>query len=410
MRNKRFFLKLTLLFVLSVCMVFVAAANEPLDLEDILDEFEHHSGTIYTMVNKDGDVIMRTARQIVAGDEYINRDNDYYRVVSVEDGIATAELVERITLAEPQPESFLSRVDRLLRNAIPVQQGNQKNRRVAVYNSHGAEAYIQGDGAESQDEGGGILDVGDEFTQALEKQGVKVVRSRETHTPHDAGAYQRSRRTAEEQLKEGPDALIDVHRDAVPEEEYLEEVEGKQRVQIQLVVGRQNQNMAATREFAEGLKKAADEKYPGLVKGIFMARGNYNQDLSPRAILIEVGSHTNDKEQAKESVNLFAEVVTDYLYGDGEGEGLAVPGRGTPGGPGGTALRSVLWIVLGLAVAVGAFLLISAGGFDQAKAKLKQFTNREFTNALGLSEEEEEKECCGTCKKDDGEGGGREGS
>ena len=27
--------------------------------------------------------------------------------------------------------------------------------------------------------------------------------------------------------KENPDAVIDVHRDAVPEEEYLEEVEGK---------------------------------------------------------------------------------------------------------------------------------------------------------------------------------------
>jgi stage II sporulation protein P len=407
MKNKFFFLKLTLLLALSVSLVFVAAANEPLDeLEDIFDHFEHHSGKVYTMVDQDGEVIMRTARQVVVGDEYINIANNYYRVVSVEESTATAELIERVTLAEPQKEGFLARVDRLMRNAIPVQQGEQQNRRIAVYNSHGAEAYIEGDGAESKDEGGGILDVGDAFAKALEDQGVDVIRSRETHTPHDAGAYQRSRRTAEEALKQSPDALIDVHRDAVPEEEYLEEVEGEQRVQIQLVVGRQNQNMAATQEFAEGLKNAADEKYPGLVKGIFMARGSYNQDLSPTAVLIEVGSHTNDKDSALESVELFAEVVNDYLYGE-NGEAAGGPlGTDAPGTPGGTALRSILWVILGLVVVVGAFLVISAGGFDQAKAKLKNFKNREFTNTLGLPRDEDEKQESEEDRDDGGSEGG----
>ncbi|MDW7651682.1 MAG: stage II sporulation protein P [Bacillota bacterium] len=263
--------------------------------------------------------------------------------------------------------------------------------------------------SKSKDPGGGILDVGDQFAQALEKQNVEVIRSKEPHTPHDAGAYQRSRRTVEEALKEEPDALIDVHRDAVPEEEYLEEVKGKERVQIQLVVGRQNQNMATIREFAEGLKNAADEKYPGLVKGIFMARGNYNQDMSPRAILIEVGSHTNNKDQAEESVGLFAEVVNDYLYGTEEGEDIASPGPSTPGGPGGTALRSVMWVVLGLVLVVGVFLLISTGGFEQMKAKLGQFKNREFSNTLGGPRDEDIEEAESSEKNKD-DGGGREGS
>ena len=57
--------------------------------------------------------------------------------------------------------------------------------------------------------------------------------------PHDAGAYDRSRRTAEELLQENPDALFDVHRDAVPAEEYTAKVDGEQVAQIQLVVGQQ---------------------------------------------------------------------------------------------------------------------------------------------------------------------------
>ena len=124
--------------------------------------------------------------------------------------------------------------------------------------------------------------MGDELSKALERRGVEVIRSRERHVPHDAGAYQRPRRTVEEILKQNPDAIIDVHRDAVPKEEYLEKVERQERVQIQLVVGRQNQNMAPIRAFAEGLKKQSDEKFPGLIRGIFMARGKYNQDVSPR--------------------------------------------------------------------------------------------------------------------------------
>lgn len=409
MKNKFFSLKLALLLVLSVSMLFMTAASEVPDLEDILDHFEHSSGKIYSMVDEDGNLIMRTARQIVVGDEYINRDNNYYRVVSVEGETAVAELLEQIVLAKPRRESFLQRVDRALRNAIPVQQRRGQNRRIGIYNSHGAEAYIQGDGAESQDEGGGILNVGDQLAQALEGRGIEVIRSRETHTPHDAGAYQRSRRTAEEMLKQEPDAIIDVHRDAVPEEEYLEEVEGEQRVQVQLVVGRQNQNMAATREFAEGLKNQADEQFPGLVKGIFMARGNYNQDMSPRAILIEVGSHTNDKDQALETMDLFAEVVDGFLYGAaGDGEAAAPPAAD---GADGTALRSVLWVVLGLIAVVGVFLLISAGGFEQAKQKLRQFTNKEFTNTLGLPDEEEEKrESCDSCDDSNQNSGGKEGS
>ncbi len=382
---------LALALCLLLCLVVPAQGANMVELPD---PFEHLSGRVFTMADEDGQVIMRTARQITVGDEYINRKNNYYRVIAVEGELATARLVEKAVLADPpgaDGAGFLARVEKMLRNAIPVQRRGRQ-RKVAIYNSHGAESYIKGDGAESKDPGGGIIDVGNSLAKALEQRGVEVVRSEEPHTPHDAGAYQRSRRTVEEQLKAGPDALVDVHRDAVPEEEYLEEVAGAQRVQIQLVVGRQNQNAAATREFAEGLKKVADEKYPGLIKGIFMARGNYNQDMSPRSILIEVGSHTNEKAQAEESAELFADVLTVYLYGTEEGGELA-GGPTTPGGPGGAALRAFLWLILVAIVVTAGYLFVSTGGYEQAKAKLKEFRQKEFTSSIGVAEEEREEPC-----------------
>ena len=404
-RFKKFFLVLSICFVMAITTT--TGVSE--ELKNLLDPFDHETGKVYTIIDEEGQVVLRTARRITVGDEYINTENNHYRVVSVEDEQAVARLLEKVvSQAEPlnQGEGWLARVNYLLQNSLPVQV-KENERKVAVYNSHGAESYIQGDGTESQDPGG-IIDVGNTFSQALEQKGTQVIRSEEPHTPHDAGAYMRSRRTAEESLQGNPDALIDVHRDAAPEEEYLTQVDNQERVQIQLIVGRQNQNMANNREFAEGLKKVADENYPGLVKGILMARGNYNQDLSPRSILIEVGSHTNNKDGAEESVSLFADVVNIYLYGTAEGEELAGAPT-TMGGPGGTALRAMIWLLFGAAVIGGLYMVISTGGIDEIKEKIRKFKNKEFANFLGAPQKNEE---CDNEKKEckEGDDTGPEGS
>ena len=380
MNKKMLFpLKTVILLILAISAVSLAPpAVHGFNFEDLIDGMP---GEVYTMVDEKGSIIMRTARQVNVGDEYISSDNKHYRVKSVDGNRATAEYLRTVTLADTEQNGLPAGMPQA---ALPVQQTKgASNKKIAIYSSHGAESYIKGDGTESKDPGGGILDVADALQKSLEKKGINVIRSREPHTPHDAGAYQRSRRTAEEAIKENPDAIIDVHRDAVPEEEYLEEVEGKKRVQIQLVVGRQNQNMANNRQFAEGLKKQADKNYPGLIKGIFMARGNYNQDMSPRAVLIEVGSHTNDKELAEESVQLFSEVVNDYLYGTAEGGETAGPAPTTLQGAGGTALRAVLWIIFALIIGIGAYLLVSSGGIEQAKERLRSFTKRELPGIFG---------------------------
>lgn len=70
-------------------------------------------------------------------------------------------------------------------------------------------------------------------------------------------------------------------------EEYQGNVNGRPLAKTQLVVGRQNPQMNTVNNFAQQLKAIADNKYPGLVKGIFYGKGGYNQDIYPRSILIE---------------------------------------------------------------------------------------------------------------------------
>lgn len=54
-------------------------------------------------------------------------------------------------------------------------------------------------------------------------------------------------------------------------------------------MGRQNQNSEANIAFAEKMKAYYDEVKPGLIKSIFMAKGNYNQDLAPNSGFVRSG-------------------------------------------------------------------------------------------------------------------------
>ena len=223
-----------------------------------------------------------------------------------------------------------------------------------MYSTHSDESYVPDDGTESKWKNAGIYDVGESLKHALEALGIDAVYSRETFLPHDADAYTRSRRTAEELLKKGPDALIDVHRDAVPANQYETKVDGDDVSKVRLFVGRSNPNAAANKAFARQLKAAADEAYPGLVKDIFIGRGNYNQELYPHAILLEFGTHKIDKDKAIASTKYMANVLNAVLYGgaaSGTGRGAGLK----------SAMKGAGWAVLALAVAAAAYALLATG-------------------------------------------------
>ncbi|HBN95956.1 MAG TPA: stage II sporulation protein P, partial [Firmicutes bacterium] len=124
---------------------------------------------------------------------------------------------------------------------------------------------------------------------------------------------------------------------------------------VRLVVGRQNQNREANLEYAKRIKAVADDMYPGLVEGIFDARGNYNQDLGPKMILMEFGAHTTSLEQAEQAAEYFAKVIPAAA-------GLTTSTQGAAESQiGGGANRALVWMIVVVAVVVVGFLLVSQG-------------------------------------------------
>jgi len=333
-------------------------------------------GQYFTIVDaQTGEEVFHTARMVYVGDMAQTPDNRLYEVTSLEGFRAKARLLRTEAIAETSAwfPAFLEEFGRAGAVSTPLARAAEREVRVAVYHTHSAESFRPSDGASSIRGNGGILKVGDSFAADLKAQGVQVEHTKAIHCPHDKLAYQRSRRTAVSLMRQNqPQALLDVHRDALERRFYTATVKGRELAQVLLVVGRQNPNIRANKQFAQEIKAAADKRFPGLVKGIFFGRGSYNQELHPRAVLLEMGTHKSTRAEAKDGAELFAEVVAAYLGG-------AAPDSAAGFAREGSAARTSLLFVLGLLVAGGvAYLFLSTGSVAEMKEKMQQFVGSEF--------------------------------
>lgn len=252
----------------------------------------------YKFYDQHGYLILETGQSPHIGDQYIHEDNTLYEVSKIHG--QQVELIKKIQLTLDFPEVW------------PVQT-MVGSTTLAIYHSHTDETYVPADGTAAKKGQGKILEIGETFAEKLRQKNYLVIHDQTLHDPHDANAYLRSRRTVFKLLKEQPNALFDMHRDSAPIEGYLTKINGQESAKILLVVGRSNPQEPATLEYAKTIKSASDSQYKGLIRGIFIAHGDYNQDLSPQSILVEVGTQYNTLEQANQAVALFADVVPLFI-------------------------------------------------------------------------------------------------
>ena len=320
------------------------------------------SEDVYTMVGLNGEAVMSLAGRIYPGDEYISADNQLYVVVEVDD--AARRAVAQCLGDEPAYDAEIARaVFAQAESGKDTKAKGSGKKLIAMYSTHSDESYEKGDGSASKEGSGGIYDVDKALKQQLEKLGIEVALDTTTHLPHDAKAYSRSRRTAEELMKLRPDAILDIHRDGIPDEsEYETTVDGEETSKVRLLVGRSNPNASVNREFAKQIKAVADEKYEGLVKDIFIGKGDYNQEISPKSLLLEFGTHTTDKDQAMDATKYMADILNTVLYG---GSAKAEGAGGSKG-----ALRGLGWLIAVAALGGLIYALISTGTLKNLGSKL----------------------------------------
>lgn len=335
-------------------------------------ESEHRAESTCTIKDQKGVPVTRVSRKVWPGDEVITREGKHYRVLKSGSTTAVARLIG-------MDRELASYSEQFKRTALPVASPAWSRRPVAIYHTHTDESYLPSDGRISIPFKGGIIQVGSTYKAGLSREGARVLHDKTPHDPHDNNAYYRSRRTAVQLLKKSPIALFDVHRDGIDDPEfYRESIANRNVAQIRIVIGRQNPNMAANLDFAKRMMAYANNIHPGIVKEIFMATGNYNQDLLSTAVLLEAGTYTNRKEEAMKGVDFLAEAVPVMLGITG------APDRpfGEPVAPQSGIWPALLLIIVLTLLGGGAFLLVNVENLDEVKKRLSDFYRNELPGVL----------------------------
>jgi stage II sporulation protein P len=312
--NRRYiwFFFAVLLFILVGAYILNMVYTPPLTKPGPIRSETGEISTYYEVQDESGHTILQTGLPVSIDDQYIDENNVCYLITRVEGKTAQA-IINSDGEASTAEDAVSISVSPLFNPSIPVQAGTTHH--VVVYHTHTDESYTPTSGKASQPAAGDIYTIGNVLADSLQKSGVSVSHNTAAHDPHDVHAYNRSRRTLAQLLQEQPDAAFDIHRDSAPASAYLTTVNGVETSRIMMVVGRSNPNSQTNLAYARTIKAKADTLYPGLIRGIFMGKGSYNQDLYPTSMLFEMGTEEIPIEPVENAARFLGDVIINVLNG-----------------------------------------------------------------------------------------------
>lgn len=192
---------------------------------------------------------------------------------------------------------------------------------VIIYHTHSSESYMPytESNYHREAEEGTVRDVGNVLENELKKKGINVIHDKTIHDrPSYNESYSRSLATIQSLVKQYPMAvyIIDLHRDAAAssatEGKYIE-IDGQRVAKFSMVVGTQNENYVELYEFADNVKNTAESMHKGFGGAVIEKDYQYNEYVSNRALLLEVGNNKNTIEEARACGKYFAEVLASII-------------------------------------------------------------------------------------------------
>lgn len=248
----------------------------------------------------------------------------------------TEVLLQERRVAE---ENLKDRVDNSNNNEV-VEVNPSKNKTVYIYQTHSWESFLPllkdadiPDEATSNDERANVIGLGQRMSQNLISKGIGVVHdtTNMTQTLHEKGlkstkAYVVSGDIVQEAVSNQKNDLIyfiDIHRDSARRSITTKNINGKDFARLYFVVGKEHKNYLENLETAKELHNELEKKYPGISRGVFLktkseGNGVYNQDISKKAMLVEIGGVDNNLNELDRTVDAFTDVFADYYWKSSE--------------------------------------------------------------------------------------------
>ena len=206
---------------------------------------------------------------------------------------------------------------------------------VLIMHTHATEDYRlsaglwfpAGDGARTTDRSLNMCAVGRIMADTLNAAGLNTLHDESLNDyPSYTGSYENSRAVAQQYLARYPSIkiILDVHRDAIETESGSRmapvcTVNGRQSAQVMIICGCDNGttvSLPAWRQnlrFAAAWERSMEGLFPGLTRPVLFSYRFYNQDLLPGSLLIEIGGHGNNLNEALAAGQLAAQGLAEAL-------------------------------------------------------------------------------------------------
>ncbi|MEN8700306.1 stage II sporulation protein P [Bacillus infantis] len=211
---------------------------------------------------------------------------------------------------------------------------------VLIYHSHNMEAFLpllkntkDSNKAVTSDERANVVGLGSRLSESLLQKGIGASQDK-TNINKEllkrewtySSSYKVSNEVVHASAEANPNLkyFIDIHRDSARKDKTTATINGKTYARLYFIVGKENKNYQANLEYTKKLNAKVEEKYPGLSRGVFLktkleGNGVYNQDISNRAILIELGGVDNNLEELHRTVDALSEAFADIYWEENGG-------------------------------------------------------------------------------------------
>lgn len=207
---------------------------------------------------------------------------------------------------------------------------------VLIYHTHAMESYTPQTGEDYTEEvpfrtadlDYNMVSIGTRLAELLENAGISVLHDTALHDAASYnGSYASSRETVEKYLAQYPSIrlVLDIHRDAAEDGSGHQVATTAETAQgdtarLMLVLGSEagglyNPNWQENYALAVKLQAVLEQESPGLCRELHLTDQRYNQDLSPGALLIEVGAAGNSHDEALRAMTPLAEAIAALAKG-----------------------------------------------------------------------------------------------
>lgn len=206
--------------------------------------------------------------------------------------------------------------------------------KVLIFHTHGTESfsstgvYQETTDFHTSDKDHNMISIGQYVATLLEEAGISVLHDTALHDEVSYNAsYNNSRASVQTYLQEYPSIclVLDLHRDSITDASgnqvaYPVFSQGETLAPLMLVVGTDyggltHPNWQENFSLALKLQVQLEGICPGICRNINLRTQRFNQDLSPGALLVEVGTSGNTRQEALRAAAVLAEAIIALAHG-----------------------------------------------------------------------------------------------